>query len=106
VCRSLQETGFGMLVEATERAVALSGKKSVVACGGVAQNRKLQEMLRIMCEERGASFAASPGEFNADNGAMIAYTGMLQLKAGDAIEPSKAKVRQRYRADEVELLWD
>ena len=105
VCRSLQETGFGMLVEATERAVALSGKKSVVACGGVAQNKKLQEMLRVMCAERGASFAASPGEFNADNGAMIAYTGMLQLKAGDAIEPSKAKVRQRYRADEVELLW-
>jgi len=106
VCKSLQETAFAMLVEATERAVALSKKDEVIVCGGVAQNKRLQEMLRIMCTEREARFAVAPNEFNADNGAMIAYTGMLHLKAGDVIKPEKAKIKQRFRVDEVELRWD
>ncbi|MDD5318121.1 MAG: KEOPS complex N(6)-L-threonylcarbamoyladenine synthase Kae1 [Candidatus ainarchaeum sp.] len=106
VCRALQETSFAMLVEATERAVALTGKRRVVACGGVAQNRRLQEMLSLMCAERGARFAAAPAEFNADNGAMVAYAGFLLLKAGRAVPPCSAKPRQRFRVDEVELSWD
>ncbi len=101
VCFSLQETAFAMLTEATERAVALTKKSEVVACGGVAQNRRLQGMLRTMCMERGARFAVAPDEFNADNGGMVAYAGSLFAKqrfaAGDL------KVRQRYRIDEVAL---
>jgi len=105
VCKSLQETSFAMLIEATERAVALTGKKEVIACGGVAQNKTLQNKLSVMCEERGATFAVAPNEYNADNGAMIAYAGSLALAAGTTISPEKAKVKQRYRTDEVELKW-
>lgn len=101
VCFSLQETAYAMMTEATERAVALTKKKEVVACGGVAQNSRLQEMLRIMCEERGAKFAVAPNEFNADNGGMVAYAGALF--AGRKFSAKELKVRQRYRVDEVKL---
>lgn len=105
VCRSLQETAFAMLCEATERAVAMAKRNDVVACGGVAQNSRLQEMLGIMCRERGARFGVAPNEFNADNGAMIAYTGMLMLKAGMKFTEKEMKVRQRFRTDEAQVRW-
>src|SRR3990172_4635638 len=53
---SMQETAFAMLVEAAERAMAHTGKKELVLGGGVGCNARLQEMRRIMCEERGAKF--------------------------------------------------
>ncbi|MDD1674520.1 MAG: bifunctional N(6)-L-threonylcarbamoyladenine synthase/serine/threonine protein kinase, partial [Methanomicrobiales archaeon] len=56
VCAGLQETAFAMCVEVTERALAHAGKSEVLLVGGVGANKRLQEMLRIMCEERGAAF--------------------------------------------------
>jgi len=99
VCFSLQETAFSMLTEATERALALTRKKEVLACGGVAQNRRLAEMLALMAREHKARFATSPPEFNADNGAMIAYTGLLAKR--QAIDWRKADVNPKWRLDEV-----
>ncbi|MBI5159088.1 N(6)-L-threonylcarbamoyladenine synthase Kae1 [Candidatus Micrarchaeota archaeon] len=103
VCYSLQETAFSMCVEATERALALTRKKQVVACGGVAQNTRLQKMLQLMAEPHGAKFGVAPGEFNADNGAMIAYTGLLMQQHGMAEKQSEVKAIQKFRTDEVEL---
>ncbi|MCI0497865.1 MAG: tRNA (adenosine(37)-N6)-threonylcarbamoyltransferase complex transferase subunit TsaD, partial [Thermoplasmata archaeon] len=54
LARSVQETAFAMLVEVTERAMAHTGKEEVLLGGGVAQNARLVEMARTMCEERGA----------------------------------------------------
>nr|MBE5724953.1 putative tRNA N6-adenosine threonylcarbamoyltransferase [Cucujiformia] len=54
LCYSLQETIFAMLVETTERALAHVGSKEVLIVGGVGCNLRLQEMMKIMCEERGA----------------------------------------------------
>ena len=45
-----------MCVEVTERALSLTGKNEVLLVGGVGANRRLQEMLRTMCEDRGARF--------------------------------------------------
>ncbi|WP_343241569.1 bifunctional N(6)-L-threonylcarbamoyladenine synthase/serine/threonine protein kinase, partial [Methanoculleus sp. UBA312] len=80
VCFSLQETAFAMCVEVTERALAHAGKDEVLLVGGVGANARLQEMLRIMCEERGATFAVPERTFLGDNGAMIAYTGKVMLE--------------------------
>ncbi|MFA6035941.1 MAG: KEOPS complex N(6)-L-threonylcarbamoyladenine synthase Kae1, partial [Candidatus Micrarchaeia archaeon] len=88
VCFSVQETAFSMLTEACERALALTEKREVLACGGVAQNKRLCQMLGLMAREHGARFATAPAEFNADNGAMIAYTGVLARK--QAIDWKKA----------------
>jgi N6-L-threonylcarbamoyladenine synthase len=84
IAYSLMETSFAMSCEATERALFLTKKKQLVVCGGVAQNKKLQRMLKTMCDGDEVSFAAAPDEFNRDNGAMIAYTAFLMRK--NAIE--------------------
>nr|NVI71509.1 putative tRNA N6-adenosine threonylcarbamoyltransferase [Cucujiformia] len=55
LCYSLQETVFAMLVETTERALAHVGSNEVLIVGGVGCNLRLQDMMRIMCEERGAT---------------------------------------------------
>src|SRR5438132_8089869 len=56
VAFSLQETCFAMLAEVTERALAHTGKKEVLLVGGVAANKRLQDMMNEMCLEREAKF--------------------------------------------------
>ncbi|RLJ10072.1 MAG: bifunctional N(6)-L-threonylcarbamoyladenine synthase/serine/threonine protein kinase [Candidatus Aenigmatarchaeota archaeon] len=102
VCFSLQETFFSMLTEVTERALAHTGKEQTLLTGGVASNQRLKEMLRIMCEERGANFSCVPKEFAGDNGAMIAWTGILMNRYGVKTEP---EIKPRQRTDEVEAVW-
>nr|NVI71530.1 putative tRNA N6-adenosine threonylcarbamoyltransferase [Cucujiformia]NVI71563.1 putative tRNA N6-adenosine threonylcarbamoyltransferase [Cucujiformia] len=63
LCYSLQETVFAMLVETTERALAHVGSKEVLIVGGVGCNLRLQEMMGIMCEERGAKVFATDERF-------------------------------------------
>jgi len=102
---SLQETAFAMLVEAAERALAHTGKKELVLGGGVACNSRLQEMCRIMCEERGAKFFCPAREFLVDNAAMIAYTGEIMLNAGIKESPDKIDIKPRERTDDVNVTW-
>ena len=83
VTYSLMETAFSECCEAVERALFLKNKKSILICGGVAQNRRLQEMLSAIAKEDNVLFGVAPDEYNRDNGAMIAYTGeQLYLKYG------------------------
>nr|NVI71521.1 putative tRNA N6-adenosine threonylcarbamoyltransferase [Cucujiformia] len=63
LCYSLQETVFAMLVETTERALAHTGSKEVLIVGGVGCNLRLQDMMKIMCEERNATLFATDERF-------------------------------------------
>jgi N6-L-threonylcarbamoyladenine synthase/protein kinase Bud32 len=103
LCYSLQETSFAMLTEVVERAVAHTGKSEVLLTGGVAANKRLQEMLQIMCKERGARFAVVPAEFSGDNGLMIAWTGLLAHNAGQRQAIAETVIRPRWRTDEVDV---
>ena len=105
LCFSLQETCFAMLVEVTERAMAHVEKNEVLLGGGVVQNKRLQEMVRIMAEERGAKMFVPPGSLCVDNGAMIGWTGIVMHKSGLSTKIEESGVRQRYRTDEVDLPW-
>ncbi len=105
VAYSIQETAFGMIAEAAERALLLSGKKSLILCGGVAQSKRLQEILYAMAKSHNAGFYTAPNEYNADNGAMIAYVGELMYKGGAKPKLEDYKVEQRYRIDKVDLEW-
>ncbi len=102
LCFSIQETLFAMVTEALERAVAHTGKEEVLLTGGVAANSRLKEMVKTMCEERGAVFHAVPTEYAGDNGAMIAWTGVLAHSSGakypETIDPL-------WRTDEVDTPW-
>jgi N6-L-threonylcarbamoyladenine synthase/protein kinase Bud32 len=104
-CFSLQETAFAMCVEVTERALSLSGKQEVLLVGGVGANRRLQEMLMVMCEDRGAEFFVPEQRFLGDNGAMIAYTGRLMLESGVTTPVETSVVNPSFRSDEVEVTW-
>jgi universal protein Kae1 len=105
VCYSFQETAFAMLVEVTERALSQTGKSEALLAGGVGVNKRIQEMLQMMCEERGAKFFAPRPEYMTDNGTMIAYTGMIMLKSGIETPIEFSGVNPGFRPDEVEVNW-
>lgn len=105
VCRGLEETSFAMITEVTERALAHTEKKEVMLAGGVAINRRLQEMISKMAEEHGASFFIPPGDMLGDNGAMIAWAGILRYGAGERQAIRDTGVKQRFRTDEVDVKW-
>jgi len=102
LCFSMQETGYASLCEVTERALALTGKKQVIVCGGVAQNKRLQGMVQEMAKGWGCKFGVAPNEFNADNGAMIAYVGTL-MDRKRSLPIQKCVPIQKYRTDEFEI---
>ncbi|MEM4155831.1 MAG: bifunctional N(6)-L-threonylcarbamoyladenine synthase/serine/threonine protein kinase [Archaeoglobaceae archaeon] len=102
---SFQETAFAMLTEVTERALAYLGYNEVLLVGGVGVNKRLQEMIDKMCEDRGARLYVPPSELMGDNGAMIAYTGLLMLKHDYRTSIDESHVRSNFRIEEVEVRW-
>ena len=105
IAYSFQETMFSMLCEATERALFLLGKKELILCGGVAQNKRLNEMLQSIADSHGVKFGVAPDQFNADNGAMIAVVGLEMLENKDHYTLSEATIDQKFRADKFEIKW-
>ncbi|XP_070622934.1 tRNA N6-adenosine threonylcarbamoyltransferase [Erythrolamprus reginae] len=105
LCFSLQETLFAMLVEITERAMAHTGSSEALIVGGVGCNERLQEMMGIMCRERGAQLFATDERFCIDNGAMIAQAGWEMFRSSQITTLEDSWITQRYRTDEVEVTW-
>jgi len=105
VCLSLIETAYYMLAEVTERALALTGKKELVLCGGVARSRRLKEIMEIVASSYNVKLSVVPSEYAGDNGAMIAYTGVLAFRSGVVIDVGESYIRQKWRIDEVEVPW-
>lgn len=107
LCYSLQETVFAMLTEITERAMAHTGKRDVLCVGGVGCNARLQEMLGTMAAERGGRCYATDDRYCVDNGAMIAWAGLVQLEApeGKPTPLSECTCTQRYRTDDPLVTW-
>jgi N6-L-threonylcarbamoyladenine synthase len=121
---SLQETVFAMLVETAERALAHTGKNELLLGGGVACNSRLQEMCKIMCEERTSSFGGSSKSQTeekgakffcpersllVDNGAMIAFLGEIMFKAKSNLfsekELNKIDIYPTERTDDINVDW-
>lgn len=102
---SLQETAFAMLVEAAERAMAHTGKTELVLGGGVACNARLQDMCRVMCEEREAKYFCPERSLLVDNGAMIAYLGEIMFDSGISESVDKVDIKPRERTDDVAVSW-
>ncbi|MGA2385074.1 MAG: KEOPS complex N(6)-L-threonylcarbamoyladenine synthase Kae1 [Candidatus Bathyarchaeia archaeon] len=105
LCYSLQETAFSMVTEVTERALAHTEKREVLLTGGVAANKRLQSMLGVIAEEHDAVFHVVPLEFATDNGAMIAWTGVLAYTHGLTTPLAESYVKLRWRVDKVDVPW-
>ncbi len=104
VAYSLQEVAFSMVAEVAERALAHTEKEEVLLVGGVAANKRLQEIMRIMAEGHGASLHVVPMKYAADNGVMIAWTGLLMYSAGITM-PLSTPINPKFRTDQVDVIW-
>lgn len=105
VAYSLQETSFSMLAEVTERALAHTGKEEVLLTGGVAANKRLQEMIRKICADHNSRFEVVPLRYAGDNGAMIAWTGILRYLSEGPHEISQTKINPKQRMDKITIPW-
>lgn len=105
IAYSLQETAFAMLTEVTERALAHTEKKEVLLTGGVAANKRLQEMIAYICEEHDANFQAVPIKYAGDNGIMIAWTGVLRYKTGGKLNDLNTMIDPKERMDSLTIPW-
>jgi len=106
ICFSIQETAFSALTEVTERAMAHTEKKEVLLGGGVASNTRLREMVNIMAKERNAAFFVPSKDLCIDNGAMIAWLGLLEYKSGARMSIEESTIDQRFRTDMVDVTWN
>lgn len=100
-----QEVAFAMLLEVTERAMAHTGKSELLLGGGVACNKRLNEMARIMCNERGAKLFTLENQFYVDNAAMIALTGILKFQSTGSENLKKLDIDPYLRTDDVDVTW-
>ena len=105
LCYSVQEHVFSMVTEVTERALAHTEKKEVLLTGGVAVNKRLQDMVGMIAEEHEAKFSVVPQQFATDNGAMIAWTGVLAYTHGLTTPVEESVVKLRWRMDKVDVPW-
>src|SRR3989344_5698837 len=109
LCYSLQETMFSMLAEVTERALAHTNKKEALLIGGVAANKRLIEMLNIMCKERKVKFSYVPLKYSGDQAAQIGWTGILQYKNNknyyDNLKLEDIDINPNWRLEDVDINW-
>jgi N6-L-threonylcarbamoyladenine synthase/N6-L-threonylcarbamoyladenine synthase/protein kinase Bud32 len=105
VCYSIQETTFAALTEVTERAMAHTEKDEVLLGGGVAANKRLRDMVQTMASERNASFFVPTKDLCIDNGAMIAWLGVLMYNSGERMKVEDSLINQRFRTDMVDVTW-
>jgi universal protein Kae1 len=101
---SMQETVFAMLTEVAERAVAHCDKDELLLGGGVACNKRLQEMAQKMCKDRDAKCFVLDNSVNVDNGLMIAWQGILEKNKGTR-EYDSIDILPKWRTDQVEVTW-
>ncbi|MFW9949499.1 MAG: KEOPS complex N(6)-L-threonylcarbamoyladenine synthase Kae1 [Candidatus Thorarchaeota archaeon] len=105
VAHSLQETSFAMLSEVTERALAHTEKSEVLLTGGVAANKRLQEMIKIISEEHNARFEVVPLKYAGDNGVMIGWAGILRYKIEGGQNISDTIINPKERMDQISIPW-
>ncbi len=82
IARAFEDAVVDTLMIKCKRALDQTGFKRLVMAGGVSANRTLRAKLAEMMKKRGGEVFYARPEFCTDNGAMIAYAGMVRLNAG------------------------
>lgn len=104
LCYSLQETAFAMLTEVSERAMAHTEKKELLLGGGVACNKRLQEMCDVMCKERKAKLFVPENKHLVDNGVNIAWLGILMRNIATK-NYKMIDIKPYERTDHIKVAW-
>jgi len=100
IARAFEDAVVDTLAIKCRRALDHTGFKRLVMAGGVSANRTLRSKLAEVREKRGGEVFYARPEFCTDNGAMIAYAGMVRLKTSANADLS-ISVRPRWPLDEL-----
>lgn len=84
-------------------ALDYTGFKRLIIAGGVSANSKLREHIKQMMKKRGGEVFCARPEFCTDNGAMIAYVGVVRLLAGECTDLN-INVRPRWSITELPVI--
>lgn len=100
IARAFEDAVVDTLAIKCKRALDQTGFKRLVMAGGVSANRTLRTRLGEMMKKRGGEVFYARPEFCTDNGAMIAYAGMVRLQTG-ATQDLSVSVRPRWPLAEL-----
>lgn len=105
ICLTLREIAYNSILEVAARALMHTKKRELMVVGGVAASPILRQKLEMLAQKYGINLGIVPPSYAVDNGVMIAWTGLLMYKVGITVEPKKAMINQRWRVDEVDIIW-
>ncbi|MGP4123197.1 MAG: tRNA (adenosine(37)-N6)-threonylcarbamoyltransferase complex transferase subunit TsaD [Sodalis sp. (in: enterobacteria)] len=103
IARAFEDAVVETLIIKCRRALDLTGFQRLVIAGGVSANKSLRASLGEIMRQRGGNVFYARSEFCTDNGAMIAYAGMVRLQGGTC-ESLAVSVRPRWPLEELPKL--
>ena len=103
IARAFEDAVADTMVIKCRRAMEQTKLKRLVVAGGVSANVHLREKLKEMGEKLGVEVYYPRHELCTDNGAMIAYAGLLRLQAGEQ-QGNDFSARPRWPLDELSQL--
>ncbi|XOD69911.1 MAG: tRNA (adenosine(37)-N6)-threonylcarbamoyltransferase complex transferase subunit TsaD [Sodalis sp. (in: enterobacteria)] len=103
IARAFEDAVVETLAIKCQRALDLTGFQRLVMAGGVSANQSLRLRLDGMMRQRGGKVFFARPEFCTDNGAMIAYAGMMRLQSGDSADLA-VSIQPRWRLEELPAL--
>ncbi len=103
VAHAFQEAVVDTLVIKSLRALDETGIQNLVIAGGVGANKQLRQRLKQELEKRGGCVYYPEPDLCTDNGAMIAYAGLMRLASVNGAADAQAIVlpRARWPLDEL-----
>ncbi|CUX95813.1 tRNA N6-adenosine threonylcarbamoyltransferase [Candidatus Mikella endobia] len=103
IARAFEDAIVETLMIKCRRALDLTGFNRLVIAGGVSANKSLRYHLNKMLQQRGGKIFFARPELCTDNGAMIAYTGMIRFKNDNKSDLS-ILVRPHWTLEELSIL--
>jgi N6-L-threonylcarbamoyladenine synthase len=82
LCASFQQAIVDVSVRKTIAAARKYHVDLVTVSGGVSCNQELRQQLGVACARKGFEFKSAEPWLCTDNAAMIAFAGLLRLRAG------------------------
>ncbi len=100
IARAFEDALVDTLLIKSRRALDQTGFNRLVIAGGVSANKTLRSKLAQLMAERKGQVYYPRMEFCTDNGAMIAYAGMIHLKASQFADLA-IEVKPRWPLSEL-----
>jgi len=101
VAASFQEAAIDTLVRKCRRALEQTNLKQLAIVGGVSANVCLRERCQSVFAKQGVDVFYPRHEYCTDNGAMVAYTGLLRLSKGVS-EPLSLSLKARWSMMDID----